>query len=99
MEKHMNMLTIKDLSLDVELDRKSMAAIHGGNGAPWVFGAFQPFIEAASRMPGSIINLFQTNTFYMADQMTNQFVSIDVKNSAPGSNISVAPTVVGITQR
>ena len=94
----MSAITIKDLPLDVEMDRKAMAAIHGGNGAPWVFGAFQPFVEAASRS-SSIINLFQTNTFYTADQMTNQYVSIDVKNSAPGSNISVAPTVVGITQR
>jgi hypothetical protein len=95
----MSMLKIKDLPLDVELDRKAMASIYGGDGAQWVFGAFQPFIEASSRMPGSIINLFQTNTFYTADQMTNQFLSIDVRNSAPGSNISVAPTMVGITQR
>jgi hypothetical protein len=95
----MSAITIKDLPLDVELDRKAMASIHGGNGAPWVFGAFQPFVEAASRMPGSIINLFQTNTFYTADQMTNQFVSLDVKNSGAGANINVTPTVVGITQR
>jgi hypothetical protein len=95
----MSTITIKDLPLDIELDRSAMASIRGGDGAPWVFGAFQPFIEASFRMPGSVINLFQTNTFYTADQMTNQFIGIDVKNSAPGSNISVVPTVVGITQR
>jgi hypothetical protein len=99
MESYMSAITIKDLPLDVELDRSAMASIRGGDGAPWVFGAFQPFIEASSRIPGSVINLFQTNTFYTADQMTNQFLSIDVKNSAPGSNISVMPTVVGVTQR
>ncbi len=95
----MSAITIEDLPLDVELDRSAMASIRGGDAAPWVFGAFQPFIDASSRMPGSVINLFQTNTFYTADQMTNQFLSIDVKNSALGSNISVAPTVVGVTQR
>ena len=100
----MSTLTIRDLPLDVQLDRKAMVSIYGGGGAPWVFGAFQPFVETASRTPGSIINLFQSNTFqsntyYIADRMTNQFLTIDVKNSAPGANISVAPTVVGITQR
>ncbi len=95
----MSAITIKDLPLDVELDRKAMASIYGGDGAPWVFGAFQPFIKAASRMPGSTINLFQTNTFYTADQMTNQFLSINVRNTAPGANINVTPTVVGITER
>jgi hypothetical protein len=95
----MSAITIKDLPLDVELDRKAMSSICGGNGGQWVIGAFRPYVEAASRMPGSIINLFQTNTFYTADQMTNQFLNIDVKNSGSNSIISVAPTVVGITQR
>jgi len=91
----MSAITIKDLSLDVELDRKAMATIYGGNGGQWALNAFRPYVEAASRMPGSIINLFQTNTFYTADQMTNQFLNIDVA----GSNNYVAPTVVGITQK
>jgi hypothetical protein len=86
----MSAITIKDLSLDVELDRKAMASIYGGAGAPWVFGAFQPFVETASRTPGSIINLFQSNTYYMADRMTNQILSINGSNSGP-------VTMVGIT--
>lgn len=91
----MSAITIKDLPLDVELDRKAMAFIYGGAGAPWVFGAFQPFVETASRTPGSIINLFQSNTFqsntyYIADRMTNQSLSINGSNSA-------SITVVGIT--
>ena len=43
-ETNMSAITIKDLPPDVELDRKAMASIYGGDGAPWVFGAFQPFI-------------------------------------------------------
>jgi hypothetical protein len=91
----MSAITIKDLPLDVELDRKAMATIYGGNGGQWVLGAFQPFVETASRTPGSIINLFQSNTFqsntyYMADRMNNQFLSINGSNNGP-------VTVVGIT--
>jgi hypothetical protein len=91
----MSAITIKDLSLDVELDRKAMATICGGNSGQWVLGAFQPFVETVSRTPGSIINLFQSNTFqsntyYMADRMTNQVLSINGSNNGP-------VTVVGIT--
>lgn len=86
----MSAITIKDLPLDVELDRKAMSTIYGGAGAPWVFGAFQPFVETASRTPGSIINLFQSNTYYIADRMTNQSLSINGSNSGP-------VTMVGIT--
>ncbi|GAC1544241.1 MAG: hypothetical protein NVS2B7_18440 [Herpetosiphon sp.] len=101
----MSAITIKDLSLDVELDRKAMASIYGGAGAPWVFGAFQPFVETAPRTSGSIINLFQSNTFqtntfqtntfqsntyYIADRMTNQSLSINGSNNGP-------VTMVGIT--
>jgi hypothetical protein len=91
----MSAITIKDLPLDVELDRNAMATIYGGAGAPWVFGAFQPFVETASRTSGSIINLFQSNTFqsntyYIADRMTNQSLSINGSNSA-------SITMVGIT--
>lgn len=86
----MSAITIKDLFLDVELDRKAMASINGGAGAPWVFGAFQPFVQTASRTPGSIINLFQSNTYYVAERMTNQSLNINGSNSGP-------ITMVGIT--
>jgi hypothetical protein len=89
----MSVITIKDLPLDVELDRKAMVSIYGGGGvtggAPWVF-AFQPVVQTASRTPGSIINVFESNTYYMADRMTNQFLSINGSNNGP-------VTVVGIT--
>ena len=94
----MSAITIKDLPLDVELDRKAMASIYGGTGnGSWVFAfrAFQPVVETASRTPGSIINLFESNTFqsntyYIADRMTNQSLSINGSNNGP-------VTIVGIT--
>jgi len=89
----MSTLTIRDLPLDVQLDRKAMVSIYGGGGvaggAPWVF-AFQPVVQTASRAPGSIINVFESNTYYMADRMTNQVLNINGSNSA-------SITMVGIT--
>jgi len=99
-------LTIRDLHTNLVLDRKAMAVVRGGGGAPWVFGAFRPYVEVApNAMPGSIINLFQTNnfsetnnlyqtnTFFVADQMNNQVVSVDVRNSAANSVINALPMV------
>jgi hypothetical protein len=87
----MSAITIKDLPLDVELDRKAMASIYGGTGySSWVLFAFRPGVETASRTPGSIINVFESNTYYMADRMTNQVLNINGSNSAP-------VTMVGIT--
>jgi hypothetical protein len=86
----MSAITIKDLPLDVELDRKAMASIYGGAGnGSWVF-AFRPVVETAFRTPGSIINVFESNTYYMADRMTNQVLSINGSNNGP-------VTMVGIT--
>ncbi|MDT3671448.1 MAG: hypothetical protein ROZ37_14100 [Aromatoleum sp.] len=80
-------IAINDLSLSRNLDRDALAAIRGG-GAPWVFGWIRPYVSAKPSF-GSAINLYQvTNNFY-ADQMINQFQVVDVKNSAPGSTISV----------
>jgi len=47
-----------------------------------------PFLERS----GSPINLFQTNNFYIADQMNNQISVIDVKNSASNATINVNAT-------
>jgi hypothetical protein len=99
-------LTIKDLHKNLVLDRKAMSVVRGGGGAAWIFGAFRPYVAAASGgMPGSSINLFQTNnfsetnnlyqtnTFFVADQMNNQVVSVDVRNSAANSVINALPMV------
>jgi len=95
----MSAITIKDLSLDVELDRKAMASIYGGAGnGSWVF-AFRPVVETASRTPGSIINIFESNTFesntfqsntyYIADRMTNQSLSINGSNNGPVTTVGI----------
>lgn len=91
-------ININDLATNMTLDRRAMASIRGGDGAPWVF-AFQPFIASAARAPGAIINFFQTNHIYTAEQMTNQTLNIDIGASGPGSLINVAPTTVGLTQK
>jgi hypothetical protein len=80
-------ITIDDLRMNQALDAKAMSSIRGG-GAPWVYGwitAYDP--EARSRLP--VFNFYQTNNSYYAEQMINQFQSVQVNNTAPGSNISV----------
>ncbi|MET0964704.1 MAG: hypothetical protein ABWY05_18085 [Noviherbaspirillum sp.] len=94
----MSTLRIKDLSVNSELDCKAMAAIRGGDGARWVYGWMTAFNPLAGRAQ-SAINFVQNNTIFMAEQMTNQFLQIGVSNTAANANISVTPTVVGITQK
>lgn len=98
-------INIKDLHKNLALDCKAMSGIRGGGGAPWVFGAFVPYGAASNAMSGPSINLFQTNnfsetnnlyqtnTFFVADQMNNQVVSVDVRNSAANSVINALPMV------
>ena len=81
-------ITIHDLATLTMLDSASMRAVRGGDGAPWVF-SFRPFIESVARAPGAIINFFQTNNIYVADQMNNQFQVIDIEASAANANINV----------
>jgi len=79
-------ITVKDLPASMALDRKAMSGIHGGGGAPWVFGWIQPYIDASpSQVP--VINFYQINNY--ADQMINQFQSVSVSNSAPNSVLTV----------
>ncbi|MGZ3240873.1 MAG: hypothetical protein ACXWIN_06790 [Burkholderiaceae bacterium] len=86
-------ITIKDLHTSRAMDLKAMASIRGAGGAPWVYGWARPYIERAANFgSGSPINLFQTNNFYIADQMNNQISVIDVKNSAANANINVNAT-------
>jgi len=94
----MGKLTIKDLSASLALERKAMSAIRGGGGAGWVYGWITPFTPLVSRAE-TAVNLIQTNNFFTVEQMTTQITNIAVTNSAANSNIQVAPTVVGITQK
>jgi hypothetical protein len=83
-------ITIADLSHNLALDRKAMSAIHGGGGAPWVFGWITPYVHETPSV-GPVVNLYDvTNNFY-ANQMINQFQSVDVRNTGAGANISVSP--------
>ncbi len=95
----MSTLNIKDLSVSSALDRKAMSAIRGGDGARWVYGWMAAFNPLAGRAQSAAVNFVQNNTIFMAEQMTNQFLQIGVTNSGAGANISVTPTVVGITQK
>ena len=84
----MAITTINDLRLSRALDYKAMSSIKGAGGAPWVFGAFQPFLpESARFLP--IVNFYQTNNTFVADQLTVQFQNIDIDNSAANASINV----------
>jgi hypothetical protein len=84
----MAITTINDLRMSRALDYKAMSSIQGAGGAPWVFGAFQPFLpESARFLP--IVNFYQTNNTFVADQLTVQFQNIDIDNSAANASINV----------
>jgi hypothetical protein len=88
-EKNMATITINDLHANRALDMKAMASIKGG-GAEWVYGWIRPYVEPVSNFgSGSPVNLYQTNNFYIADQMNNQISVIDIKNAAANANINV----------
>ncbi|WP_454763310.1 hypothetical protein [Cupriavidus campinensis] len=80
-------LIVKDLDTRRELDFRAMSCIRGG-GAPWVFGWIQPYVASRpSALP--VVNFYEINYSFYADQMNNQFQNIDIRNNAPNSNINV----------
>jgi hypothetical protein len=83
-------ITVTDLSLNLAMDRKAMAAIRGGGGAPWVYGWIQPYVRETPSF-GPVVNLYEISNSFYANQMINQFQSIDVRNNAANSNINVSP--------
>ena len=84
----MSAITINDLPINRTLDREVMSSIRGG-GAPWVYGWITPYVAASPRAVDPVVNLYQVNNSYYADQMINQIQVVDVNNSAPNSNINV----------
>ncbi|KQV87951.1 hypothetical protein ASC87_28935 [Rhizobacter sp. Root1221] len=80
--------TINDLRMSRALDYKAMSSIKGAGGAPWVFGAFQPFLPESARF-APIVNFFQTNNTFVADQLNVQFQTIDINSSAANAVINV----------
>jgi hypothetical protein len=87
----MTAITISDLPQQRALDRDSIACIRGAAGAPFVYGWIQPYIPPQPAVAGfPLINFYQinnTNIFY-AEQVVNQFQTVEINNSAPGSNIT-----------
>lgn len=84
----MTSLAITDLHQQCDIDRKAMSFIRGG-GAPWVYGWIQPYEPAQPASLGSIINLYQTNNTFYANQVVNQYQMVDVTNSAANSSVTV----------
>lgn len=88
-------ISVNDLSLNLALDRKAMAAIKGG-GAPWVFGWIQPYVPpspAMAMMP--VVNLYQVNNSFYANQMNNQFQTVEVSNTGANALLVVPTTTTG----
>ncbi|HKX43557.1 MAG TPA: hypothetical protein VJO99_20525 [Burkholderiaceae bacterium] len=89
------MITITDLPVSRALDVKVMSALRGAGGAPWVFGAFQPYFEPVPSV-GSAVNFYQvsnnfyqvTNNFTSIDKVVNQFTTLDIKNSGDHANLT-----------
>jgi hypothetical protein len=81
----MTTITINDLSVNRDLDRKAMAQVHGAGGAPWVYGWITPYSDAPSFAP--VVNFYQINNY--ADQMINQYQMVSVLNTGSNSNVGV----------
>lgn len=80
-------ITITDLPLTRDISRRAMSLIHGA-GAPWVFGWIQPFTPPVPSMV-PVINLYETNNTFYANQMVNQVQFVNVNNSGANSNVTV----------
>jgi hypothetical protein len=84
-------LTINDLPVSNVIDYKAMSSVRGAAGAPWVHGAFAPFVPESDRLLPSI-NFFQTNNynnFFIADQLNIQVQNIDVQTAADTAVVNV----------
>jgi hypothetical protein len=86
-------ITITDLPTKRDMDRNAMSLIRGA-GAPWVFGWIQPYAPPVPSI-GPVVNLYQTNNNFFANQIVNQFQIVDVHNSAANSNLTVTAGEVG----
>ena len=81
-------VTINDLQVSDVIDYKALSSVRGGNGAPWVFGAFRAFSPETDRLLPTV-NFFQTNNFFVADQLNIQFQNIDVETAADTAVVNV----------
>lgn len=81
-------LSINDLASCRELAPATMAHVRGAGGQ-WVFGWIRPFVPSSPAPLGTVINFYEINYSFYADQMNNQFQNIDIRNNAPNANINV----------
>ncbi|CAJ93760.1 Porin [Cupriavidus necator] len=81
-------LAINDLASCRELAPAAMARVRGAGGQ-WVFGWIRPFVPSSPLPLGTVINFYEINYSFYADQMNNQFQNIDIRNNAPNANINV----------
>ena len=88
----MTAITISDLRQDRALDRAVIACIRGGAGAPFVYGWIQPYSppQPSSAAVFPAMNFYQINntSIFYAEQVINQFQTIEINNSAASSNIT-----------
>jgi hypothetical protein len=79
-------LTIRDLNTRRELDFRAMSAVRAA-ARPGV-RLIQPYVASRpSTLP--VVNFYEINYSFYADQMNNQFQNVNVQNTAPNSNITV----------
>lgn len=81
-------ITINDIPVNRTLDRSAMSSISGG-GAPWVYGWITPYVAKSPSALDPVVNFYQVNNNYYADQLINQVQVVDVNNTAPNSNVNV----------
>ena len=95
-------ITLNDLPVNIALDRKAMSSIRGAGGAPWVFGAFRPYVRAVPSLPsvGPVVNYTQIDNNFISidnsvhiDQMINQYQTVQISNT--GSNSSINAVLLG----
>ena len=80
-------MTINDLPANRALDRQAMSSIRGADGAPWVYGAFRPYVDATPSLVPTV-NFYQINNSFYANQMINQSQIVNINNSGANSNIN-----------
>lgn len=78
-------ITINDLPANRDLDRQAMSAIRGAGGAQWVFFC-RPVDASPSVVP--VVNFYQINNSFFANQMINQSQTVNINNSGANSNIN-----------
>lgn len=82
-------IATRDLPADRALDRKAMSAIRGC-GAPWAYGWIRPVVAGNAGGAAPVFDFIEINNTFNADQMINQFQSIDIRNAVSNAAIDVS---------